>query len=71
MPNRTEISESLTGDDDRRVDISYDDGSHRQITETDNETIVTDTSPSGDQDTGDGATGILGILSDATRLNSR
>lgn len=63
---------SKTGDGQDRVTINNKDGSSRDITRTkDGGIVVTDTSSSGKQVTGDGATGISGSLTGATRINKK
>jgi hypothetical protein len=63
---------SKTGDGQDRVTINNKDGSTRDVTKTkDGSLVVTDTSSSGKQVTGDGAPGFFGSMTGATRLNSK
>ncbi len=62
---------SKAGDGQDRLTRTYKDGSNREITRAkDGGIVVTDTSSSGKQVTGDGATGLFGSLSTATRVNT-
>lgn len=63
---------SKTGDGQDRLTKNYTDGSSRDITRRkDGSITVTDTNSNGCKKTGDGATGILGSLSSATRVNTK
>lgn len=63
---------SKTGDGNQlRHTTVYEDGSRREVTErADGSITVTDVDSNGHACTGDGARGLLGTVSDATRLNT-
>ena len=64
--------ESISGGGNRSITHNNPDGSSREITRRDDGGItVVDTSASGKQITGDGATGPLNILSSAARINTK
>lgn len=72
MSREIDRTETKVGGGNRRITINYEDGSSREITERDDGGItVVDTDASGNQVVGDGVTGILGILGDATRINRK
>ncbi len=72
MSREIDRKETRVGGDNRSITKIYEDGSSREITEPDDGGVtVVDTDASGNQVVGDGATGIFGILGDATRINRK
>lgn len=67
MANIEKVSESTTGDGDRRVTTTYTDGSTRVATQTSDGKVVTDIDANGVETTGPGATGVFGTLAGASR----